>query len=172
MTLCISLYVATSVISSSHSISACISLSQHKEMRDLKLDNVRMILLDDGVNPCKLLVTPTTCICTCTSLLCGLLLKETFSPNLLIILSITKMFLMKSYHYEIYMYMYIHVLCFRYIHVYLMYFFSLLSLSLFLLGSLASSDMFFEAYTVKGLNREALCPCAGSPETLTLSLRR
>ncbi|XP_019861409.1 PREDICTED: disco-interacting protein 2 homolog C-like [Amphimedon queenslandica] len=81
---------ATSVISSSHSISACISLSQHKEMRDLKLDNVRMILLDDGVNP----------------------------------------------------------------------------------WSLASSDMFFEAFTVKGLNREALCPCAGSPETLTLSLRR
>ena len=40
------------------------------------------------------------------------------------------------------------------------------------LGSLASSDLFFEAYSSKGLNREALCPCAGSPETLTVSLRR
>ena len=40
------------------------------------------------------------------------------------------------------------------------------------IGSLASSDMFFEAYSNKGLAREALCPCAGSPETLTVSLRR
>lgn len=39
-------------------------------------------------------------------------------------------------------------------------------------GSLASSDLFFDAYSPKGLIREALCPCAGSPETLTLSVRR
>ena len=39
-------------------------------------------------------------------------------------------------------------------------------------GSLASSDLFYEAFSAKGLAREALCPCAGSPETLTVSLRR
>ena len=39
-------------------------------------------------------------------------------------------------------------------------------------GSLASSDLFYDAYSPKGLSRQALCPCAGSPETLTVSLRR
>ena len=39
-------------------------------------------------------------------------------------------------------------------------------------GSLASSDLFYDAYGPKGLAREALCPCAGSPETLTVSVRR
>lgn len=81
---------ASCVISSSRALSGCVSLAQHKELRDLKLDGVRMLLLDDGANP----------------------------------------------------------------------------------WSLASSDLFFEAYSSKGLNREALCPCAGSPETLTVSLRR
>lgn len=45
--------VATSVVSSSRAISSCIPLSQHKELRDLKLNHVRMMLLDDGANPCK-----------------------------------------------------------------------------------------------------------------------
>ena len=44
--------------------------------------------------------------------------------------------------------------------------------SIVCVGSLASSDLFFEAYHQKGLMREALCPCAGSPETLTVSVRR
>jgi len=39
-------------------------------------------------------------------------------------------------------------------------------------GSLASSDLFYDAYAPKGLRREVLCPCAGSPETLTVSVRR
>ncbi len=39
-------------------------------------------------------------------------------------------------------------------------------------GSLASSDLFYDAYHHKLLSREALCPCAGSPETLTVSVRR
>ncbi len=39
-------------------------------------------------------------------------------------------------------------------------------------GSLASSDLFYDAFQHKGLSREALCPCAGSPETLTVSVRR
>ena len=39
-------------------------------------------------------------------------------------------------------------------------------------GSLASSDLFYDAFHHKGLTREALCPCAGSPETLTVSVRR
>jgi acyl-CoA synthetase (AMP-forming)/AMP-acid ligase II len=81
---------ATCVISSSRAISGCISLAQHKELKDVRLDGVRMILLDDGANP----------------------------------------------------------------------------------WSLATSDLFYEAFSPKGLSREALCPCAGSPETLTLSLRR
>ena len=42
----------------------------------------------------------------------------------------------------------------------------------FTAGSLASSDLFYDAYGPKGLAREALCPCAGSPETLTVSVRR
>lgn len=44
--------LATSVISSSRAISGCISLAQHKELRDVKLDGIRMMLLDDGANPC------------------------------------------------------------------------------------------------------------------------
>ena len=40
------------------------------------------------------------------------------------------------------------------------------------LGSLATVDAFTEAYVTKGLNRDAMCPCSGSPEALTLSLRR
>jgi len=83
-------YKATCVVASSRALSGCISLSNHKELRDLSLDTVRMLLLDDGANP----------------------------------------------------------------------------------WSLASSDLFYDAFSVKGLAREALCPCAGSPETLTVSLRR
>ena len=40
------------------------------------------------------------------------------------------------------------------------------------LGSLATNDAFADAYAPKGLSRDAMCPCAGSPEALTLSLRR
>jgi len=39
-------------------------------------------------------------------------------------------------------------------------------------GSLATSDAFIDAFVTKGLNRDAICPCSGSPEALTLSLRR
>lgn len=97
--------IASCVISSSRALSGCISLAQHKELRDVKLDGVRMLLMDDGANPCK-------------------------------------------------------------------YYASIIFDDTFLVGSLASSDLFFDAYSPKGLNREALCPCAGSPETLTLSVRR
>ncbi len=43
---------ASCVISSSRALSGCISLANHKELKDLKLDGVRMLLLDDGANPC------------------------------------------------------------------------------------------------------------------------
>lgn len=107
----------------------------------MKLDNVRMILLDDGANPCKYNdVSNIKCsnsskfhghniFCFLTNFILTLI-------NLKLLLDTITFFLSSP------------------------------------LGSLASSDMFFEAYSLKGLNREALCPCAGSPETLTLSLRR
>lgn len=44
---------ATCVVASSRALSGCISLSNHKELRDLSLDTVRMLLLDDGANPCE-----------------------------------------------------------------------------------------------------------------------
>lgn len=44
---------ATCAISSSRALSGCISLASHKELRDLSLDTVRMLLLDDGANPCE-----------------------------------------------------------------------------------------------------------------------
>jgi acyl-CoA synthetase (AMP-forming)/AMP-acid ligase II len=81
---------ATCVVTSSRALNGCISLANHKELKDLNLEGVRMMLLDDGANP----------------------------------------------------------------------------------WSLASSDLFYDAYSPKGLSRQALCPCAGSPETLTVSLRR
>ena len=48
----VTLLSASCVISSSRALSGCVSLAQHKELRDLKLDGVRMLLLDDGANPC------------------------------------------------------------------------------------------------------------------------
>lgn len=44
---------ASCVISSSRALSGCISLSNHKELKDLSLETVRMLLLDDGANPCE-----------------------------------------------------------------------------------------------------------------------
>ncbi len=44
---------ASCAISSSRALSGCISLANHKELRDLSLDSVRMLLLDDGANPCE-----------------------------------------------------------------------------------------------------------------------
>ena len=41
-----------------------------------------------------------------------------------------------------------------------------------LTGSLAASDAFIDAFLPKGLSRDAVCPCAGSSEALTVSLRR
>ena len=46
------MFLATSVISSSRAISSSITLAQSKELRDVRLDGVRMMLLDDGANPC------------------------------------------------------------------------------------------------------------------------
>ena len=48
----VTLLSASCVISSSRALSGCVSLAQHRELRDLKLDGVRMLLLDDGANPC------------------------------------------------------------------------------------------------------------------------
>ncbi len=45
---------ASCVVSSSRALSGCIQLASHKELRDLKLDTVRMLLLEDGANPCEL----------------------------------------------------------------------------------------------------------------------
>ena len=44
---------ATCVVSSSRALSGCISVANHKELKDLNLEGVRMLLLDDGANPCK-----------------------------------------------------------------------------------------------------------------------
>lgn len=47
------LFVASCLLSSSRALSGCIQLSNHKELRDLKLDTVRILLLEDGANPCE-----------------------------------------------------------------------------------------------------------------------
>ena len=41
------------VVSSSRALGGCIHLANHKELKDLKLETVRMLLLEDGANPCK-----------------------------------------------------------------------------------------------------------------------
>ncbi len=46
-------HTAVCVVSSSRALGGCIQLSNHKELRDLKLDTVRMMLLEDGANPCE-----------------------------------------------------------------------------------------------------------------------
>ncbi|KAL5489571.1 hypothetical protein EMCRGX_G018680 [Ephydatia muelleri] len=81
---------AACALSSSHRLSMCVQWSNHRDIKDVTLQTLRILLLDDGANP----------------------------------------------------------------------------------WSLASSDLFYEAFSSRGLVREALCPCAGSPETLTVSLRR
>lgn len=53
-----SLSPATCVVSSSRALSGCISLANHRELKDLNLEGVRMILLDDGANPCESLSLP------------------------------------------------------------------------------------------------------------------
>ena len=47
---------ASCVVGSSRALSGCVALATHKELKDLTLDTVRMLLLDDGANPCE---TPT-----------------------------------------------------------------------------------------------------------------
>ena len=87
----------------------------------MSLDSVRMLLLDDGANPCEFqFALPFVCLSIGTCVVHHVIL--------VVCDSIT--------------------------------------------GSLASSDLFYDAYGPKGLAREALCPCAGSPETLTVSVRR
>ena len=56
---------ASCAISSSRALSGCIALSTHKELRDLSLDSLRMLLLDDGANPCEWV----WCTCACWTLL-------------------------------------------------------------------------------------------------------
>ena len=41
------------MISSSRALGGCIALAGHKELRDVSLDGVRMLLLEDGANPCE-----------------------------------------------------------------------------------------------------------------------
>lgn len=44
---------ATCVVTSSRALNGCISLANHKELKDLNMEGVRMMLLDDGANPCN-----------------------------------------------------------------------------------------------------------------------
>ena len=44
---------ASCVVSSSRALSGSILLANHKDLKDVSLDSVRMLLLDDGANPCK-----------------------------------------------------------------------------------------------------------------------
>lgn len=39
-------------------------------------------------------------------------------------------------------------------------------------GSLTSCDSFLNVFQEKGLQPEAICPCAACPEALTVSIRR
>ena len=43
---------------------------------------------------------------------------------------------------------------------------------MFIAGSLSACDTFLSAFEGKGLRPEVLCPCAYSPETLTIAIRR
>lgn len=111
-------------MSSSRALSGSILLANHKDLKDVSLDSVRMLLLDDGANPCK------------------------FQGALAFVCNTQYTISMQ------------HTLC------------DFGCVCDFTAGSLASSDLFYDAYGPKGLAREALCPCAGSPETLTVSVRR
>lgn len=55
-------FKASCVISSSRALSGCISLANHKELKDLGLETVRMLLLDDGANPCEYNERLSTCM--------------------------------------------------------------------------------------------------------------
>lgn len=45
--------VASCVVSSSRALSGSILLANHKDLKDVSLESVRMLLLDDGANPCE-----------------------------------------------------------------------------------------------------------------------
>lgn len=83
-------YKASCILTSSRSLAGCIQLASSKEMNNINLETIRLLLLSDGANP----------------------------------------------------------------------------------WSLAASDAFIDAFSPKGLDRNVVCPCAGSPEALTVSLRR
>ena len=83
-------YKASCILTSSRALAGCIQMANLKEMNNVNLETIRMILLADGANP----------------------------------------------------------------------------------WSLATSDAFVDAYSGKNLSKETVCPCAGSPEALTVSLRR
>ena len=39
-------------------------------------------------------------------------------------------------------------------------------------GSISSCDAFLNVFQTKGLKPEVICPCASSPEALTVAIRR
>ena len=62
---------ASCVVSSSRALSGSILLANHKDLKDVSLDSVRMLLLDDGANPCELQCTLTVlCVIKYYSHLC------------------------------------------------------------------------------------------------------
>ena len=44
---------ASCVLSSSHRLGMCVQLGNHRDLKDVTLQTVRILLLDDGANPCK-----------------------------------------------------------------------------------------------------------------------
>ena len=42
----------------------------------------------------------------------------------------------------------------------------------FIPGSISSCDAFLNVFQSKGLRQEVICPCASSPEALTVAIRR
>lgn len=58
--------LASCVVSSSRALSGSILLANHKDLKDVSLDSVRMLLLDDGANPCKFhCALPFICVKKC-----------------------------------------------------------------------------------------------------------
>ncbi|KAF2984038.1 hypothetical protein EK904_008078, partial [Melospiza melodia maxima] len=98
------------------------ALVAHRDQRDINLSSLRMLIVADGANPCKL------CCCVQDTAARGF-----FS------LALTA---------------------------------SILTPPSSLCRSISSCDAFLNVFQSKGLRQEVICPCASSPEALTVAIRR
>lgn len=140
------------------------ALVAHRDQRDINLSSLRMLVVADGSNPCKSSLTQS---CRCSKghwktkgfILWGpwILIKSRSSSSADRCVTF-KHFMMpenvEARRDELL------PLCLRWLF------------KLCLSGSISSCDAFLNVFQSKGLKPEVICPCASSPEALTVAIRR